>query len=521
MAAAGRIELSVSPFYHPILPLICDTNIARVALPEITLPKNRFSHPEDARRQIRMGIEYFEKVFGYRPAGMWPSEGSVSDEALKLISGEGIRWVATDEDILSVSLGRSLRDSSRHVVDSHSLYRPHMFENLSVIFRDHSISDLIGFDYARWDPKNAAEDFIKRLIHAWRLVTKDKPHLVSIILDGENAWEHYRNDGNDFLRYLYEGLSKDERIKTTTVSKYLDIAGACNKLEKIHAGSWIYANFSVWIGHDEDNRAWDYLAQTRQDLRAFQDLNPGRDLAAAWKAIYIAEGSDWNWWYGDEHTTENQKDFDELFRLNLMKVYRELGKEVPATLFSPVLREDRSVTPSVAIRGFIEPVIDGLATSYYEWYQAAQLDARKAGGSMHKSESILSTLYYGFSKESLFLRLDGSLPFRELIEGLSLSIDVTKPSQMKMAVSFRPALLAELFERDGSAWVKVQDFCEVAADDIFEIRIPFKALKAKEKDEISFSVCLMKDGEEMERCPFRGHITLTVPTPDFEAMMWY
>ncbi len=521
MAAAGRIELSVSPFYHPILPLLCDTNVANMALPDISLPKKRFAHSEDARQQIRMGIEYFERIFGYRPAGMWPPEGSVSEEALKLISAEGIKWTATDEDILSISIGRPLRDSSRNAVDPHALYSAHLYEGVSMIFRDHILSDLIGFEYARWDPKTAAEDFTNRLIHIWRTVPKNRPHLVSIILDGENAWEYYRNDGHDFLRYLYQGLSKEERLITTTVSEYLNIAGPGNHLSKIHAGSWIYANFAVWIGHEEDNTAWDYLTQTRQDLRSFQGMYPDRNLSDAWKALYISEGSDWNWWYGDEHTTENQKDFDELFRLNLMKIYREIGREVPAYLFSPVLREDRRIMPSVIVRGFIEPKIDGIVTSYYEWHQGAHLDARKAGGSMHKSESILSTLYYGFNKEFLFLRLDGTLPFREIIEGLSLSVDVTKPLHRRITISFRPSLHAELLERADNTWIKVQDIPDVAADDIFELKIPFSALHAEEKDEIIFSVCVIKNGEEVERCPFRGHIALTVPTSDFEAMMWY
>ncbi|MCJ7483560.1 MAG: glycoside hydrolase family 57 protein [Thermodesulfovibrionales bacterium] len=521
MVTANHIELSVSPFYHPILPLLCDTNAAKIALPDVRLPQKRFSHPEDAQRQIRMGIEYFEKVFGYRPVGMWPSEGSVSEEVLRLVSREGIRWIGTDEDILSISLGRPLRDSSRNVVDPRSLYSPHLFEDVSIVFRDHSLSDLIGFEYAKWDPGKAAEDLLAKLIHIWRSVPKDKPYLVSIILDGENAWEYYRNDGHDFLRYLYEGLSKEQRLKTVTVSEYLNAGDRGRPLERIHAGSWIYANFAVWIGHEEDNTAWDYLTETREELRIFQEMNPERDLSDAWKALYIAEGSDWNWWYGDDHTTENQKDFDELFRLHLMKVYREIGKEIPAHLFIPVLREDRSVIPLVAMRGFIEPRIDGIVTSYYEWYQGAHLDTRKAGGSMHKSESILSTLFYGFNKDSLFLRLDSIVPFRELTDEMTFSVDITKPLQSRIHITLKPSLHADLFRKIESSWTKIRDIPDVAAEDIFEMKVPFSALNATEKDEISLSISVMKNGEEIERCPFRGHITLTVPTPDFEAMMWY
>ncbi len=517
----GQIELSVSPFYHPILPLLCDTNSARTALPDIKLPQKRFSHPEDAVKQIRMGIDFFEKTFGYRPVGMWPSEGSVSEEVLKLVSEEGLNWIGTDEDILSISLGKQLRDTSRHIMEPDVLYRPYLFENVSIIFRDHNISDLIGFVYSKWDPKKASDDLITKLLNIRTSLPKNKPHLLSIILDGENAWEYYKNDGQDFLRYLYEGLSRENRLKLTTVSEYLNEHGKGEPLEKLHAGSWIYANFAVWIGHEEDNTAWDYLTDTRQELSIFEKTHPERDLSEAWKSLYIAEGSDWNWWYGDDHVTETQKDFDELFRMNLMKVYSDLGKEIPPHLFIPVLREDRRVSPSVAIRGFIEPKIDGLVTSYYEWYQGAQLETKKSGGSMHKAESILSILYYGFNMDSLFLRLDTSTSFSDFPEDTKIVINLIRQSQMKIEVSLKPLPQAELFIKSDGEWKKIKDITDVAIQDIFEIGIPFIDLDAREKDEISLYISVVKNGEEIERCPWRGFITVTVPTPDFEAMLWY
>jgi alpha-amylase/alpha-mannosidase (GH57 family) len=520
MAKEGQIELSVSPFYHPILPLLCDTNSARVAMPDVRLPQKRFSHPEDAEKQIRMGIDYFGKIFGYRPVGMWPSEGSVSEEALRLIAKEGIQWIGTDEDILAISAGKRIRDSARNIVGPDVLYTPYEFENVSIIFRDHSLSDLIGFVYSGWEPKKAAEDFINRLLQAWSAVPKNKPHLLSIILDGENAWEYYRNDGHDFLSYLYEGLSREERLKTVTPSEYLQMYGKGEPLKKLHAGSWIYANFGVWIGHEEDNRAWDYLTTAREDIDLYQTLNPGKDLQEAWKAIYIAEGSDWNWWYGDDHSTENQKEFDELFRSNLMKVYKEIGKDIPDHLFIPVPREDRSISPAVTMRGFIDPRIDGVVTSYYEWYQGAHMDIKKSGGSMHKSESILTTLYFGFNKDNLFLRLDPAMPFEELSRDTTFSITFIKPAQFKVAVTVKPVLKADLLQKSSGEWVKTRTLSDVAVQDIFEICIPFIDLNAKEKEEINFFVSIIKNDEEIERHPWRGYISIAVPTPDFEAMMW-
>ena len=521
MVKRGQIELSVSPFYHPILPLLCDTSSARIAMPGVNLPQKRFSHPEDAEKQIRMGIDYFERLFGYRPTGMWPPEGSVSEEALRIASNEGIKWIGTDEDILSISIGKQLRDSSRNVIEPGILYKPYIFENVSVIFRDHNLSDLIGFVYPKWDSKKAAEDFISKLIHVWTIMPKDKPQLLSIILDGENAWEYYKNDGHDFLKYLYEGLSKEKRLKTVTVSEYINEHDKGEPLNRLHAGSWINANYGVWIGHEEDNIAWDYLTETRNDLDIFQKMNPEKNLAEAWKAIYIAEGSDWNWWYGDEHSTETQKDFDELFRTNLMKVYKEIGIDAPQHLFIPVLREDRSISPAITIRGFIEPKIDGIVTNYYEWYQGAHMDIKKYGGSMHKAESILSNLYYGFNKDNLFLRIDPAIPFIELPDNTKFSINIVKPSQIKIIISVKPLLNAELFRKSDENWEKIKDISDFAVQDIFEIGISFTDLNAREKDEINLFISIIKNGEELERCPWRGYITLTVPTPDFEAMMWY
>ena len=521
MVKGGQIELSVSPFYHPILPLLCDTNSARIAMPDVTLPRKRFSHPEDAEKQTRMGLNYFEKLFGYRPDGMWPSEGSVSEEVIRIAAREGIKWIATDEDILANSIGKRLRDASRNIIEPDILYQPYTYENISIIFRDHILSDLIGFVYSKWDARKAAEDFINKLLQVRSSMTRNRPRLLSIILDGENAWEYYKNDGYDFLKYLYEGLSNEKRLRTVTVSEYLKAHDKGKPLNALHTGSWINANFGIWIGHEEDNIAWDYLAGTRDDLDTFQKMNPDKNLSGAWKSIYIAEGSDWNWWYGDDHTTETQEDFDELFRMNLMKVYKEMGKEIPEHLYIPVLRADRTISPAVTIRGFIEPKIDGIVTSYYEWYQGAHMDIKKAGGSMHRSESILSSIYYGFNKDNLFLRIDPAIPFDKLPDNARISVNIIKPSQIRIAVTIKPSLSAELFRKVEEDWEKIKDIADVALQDIFEIGISFNDLDAKERDEIHLFISIMKNSEEMERCPWRGFIMLTVPSPDFESMMWY
>jgi alpha-amylase/alpha-mannosidase (GH57 family) len=518
--AKGQIELSASPFYHPILPLLWDTDLAKVAMPNVRLPRKRFSNPEDASRQVKDALEYFEKIFGYRPTGMWPSEGSVCEDILRILNSEGIKWVATDEEVLARSLEKGLRNSSGNIIDPSGFYRPYTFSDVSIFFRDHKLSDLIGFVYSGLEPKVAADDLVNRLLNIHSSVSHNRPHVVPIILDGENAWEHFKNDGHDFLHFLYERLSKEKRLKAVTISEYLRYDSG-ERLQRLHAGSWINANYSIWIGHEEDNTAWDYLTDTRADLLTFAKLNPDRLFDDAWNALYVAEGSDWNWWYGDEHTTETQEEFDELFRLNLMKVYKEMGKEIPPNLFVPVLKEDRSIQPEITIRGFISPKIDGIVTGYYEWYQGAYLAVGKSGGSMHKAESLISYIYYGFNQNTLFLRLDPKISFDDFPQDISFSINIARPSPFRIVIPKGKFIQAELLEKINDEWIKVKDITEVAIQDILEISIPFKDIKAKEKDELTLFVSILKSGEEIERCPWRGNISIIVPTPDFEAIMWY
>jgi alpha-amylase/alpha-mannosidase (GH57 family) len=521
LSERGQIEVSTTPFYHPILPLLWNTDVAKEPVPDIRLPKRRFSYPEDAREQIRMARDHYEKTFGHRPAGMWPSEGSVSEDVVRAFHDEGIAWIATDEDILARSLGQGLRGPSGNVLNPSVLYSAHEFSGVSMIFRDHKISDLLGFVYSGWDPRSAASDLINRLFQIQGSLAGGGPYLVPIILDGENAWEYYGNDANDFFRYLYEGLSRSDRLRTVTVSEYLNVQGGKRRLDHLAAGSWIYANFNVWIGHEEDNTAWDYLAETREALDEFQKAHPEKRLDVAWKAIYVAEGSDWNWWYGDDHSTEKAEEFDELFRLNLMKVYKEMGKDIPPQLHVPVLREDRAVTPSMEIRGFINPRIDGIMTSYFEWYQGAHLDVGKSGGSMHMTEGLMSTIYYGFNQDTLFLRIDPRGSFQEFPEDSVLSIEIIRPFPFRVDVPLRQKVSAKLLRRSDAGWTEVREIPDVAVVDILECAIRFRDVEAKERDELNLFVSVRKGNEQIERCPWRGYITITVPTSDFEAMMWY
>ncbi|MDA8099427.1 MAG: glycoside hydrolase family 57 protein [Nitrospiraceae bacterium] len=528
LADMGRIELTTTPYYHPILPLLWDTDLAKVATPDIALPQERFSHPEDAREQLERALAYHEKCFGARPRGMWPAEGSVAQEIVPLLADAGIKWIGTDEGVLARSLGVTIdRDFSGIMKNPQVLYQPYRAgagdKAVSVVFRDHTLSDLVGFVYSKWDYKNAVNDFIDRL-HRIRKSVGNKPRLVSIILDGENAWEYYQNDGRDFFLYLYERLSKEQGIRCTGVDEYLQEHPAEETLCNLHAGSWIYANYRIWIGHEEDNRAWDLLGRTR-DVLAQQAGNGNPEaLAKAWEEIYIAEGSDWCWWYGDDHFSENDAEFDLLFRTHLMNVYRLLGLDVPDELHVPVLREDREARPTVQLTSLISPVIDGQVTNYFEWLSAGLYDVARGGGAMHRGDSIVSRIYYGFDLKNLFLRIDPSQSLADdKVADLAFYLNFLAPKGLDIEIRINPRehrVTASLWRGENSERTVVAPINTIAAGEIIELAVPFELLAVKPNDEVNFFLTVERKGSEVEKWPYRGFIQVKVPTDDFEAMMW-
>jgi len=336
----GRIEITTTPYYHPILPLLCNTSIARTSSPGMPLPK-KFSHPEDARWQIEEAIKYHTEIFGQPPRGMWPSEGSVSDEALDIMISKGIDWVATDEDILFKSL--SLYDKKYKGVpefDRRIIYRPYSFKRdsrrIAMIFRDKNLSDLISFNYNSWKPADAAWDIIGHFKRVSENLRRDTDRcLLTIVMDGENAWEYYEDNGRQFFETLYANLDQQDDVGSTTVSDFLDVEPPKRSLSNIFPASWINHNFEIWIGQEQDNLSWDYLGKVRKDLVQFtKELhkNPnvdGSKIREAWREFYIAEGSDWNWWYGGKAHTGSDNPFDKLYRIHLKNIYKLLKKPIP------------------------------------------------------------------------------------------------------------------------------------------------------------------------------------------------
>ncbi len=418
-ARAGRIEISTSPFYHPILPLVCDTNMGAVSTPGLPLPQNRYRHPEDARDQLQRGMDLHENIFGIRPRGVWPSEGSVSEEVLAIAHRLGVQWMATDEGVLGRSLGFFFsRDGSGRLSpeQAHQLYTLYRYESgeteMNLIFRDHTISDLIGFVYSGMPAQDAAANLIHKIKEcAAPIVAHGQDALVSIILDGENAWEYYPHSGREFLRRFYDALQHDPAVEAVTVSEAIGRHKNVSKLGSLVPGSWIGANFNVWIGAPEDNKAWDYLFHARNFYAQAAASANEQQRKLAYDEILIAEGSDWNWWYGPEHHSANDRDFDELYRKHLSNVYQALGGKPPDYLAQPISGEigRPSYMPQSA---YIHPRVTGDMVRYFEWMGAARYTSDHRSGSMHGKQFLLDAVYAGIDEQYVYGRLDflGKVP---------------------------------------------------------------------------------------------------------------
>jgi alpha-amylase/alpha-mannosidase (GH57 family) len=506
----GRMEIATVPYSHPILPLLCDISSARETLPEVRLPNRDISYISDARAHIEMAIQRYSSAFGRKPKGMWPSEGAISNRVLPLLEELGIEWIASDEDLLSISTGTRIRAEDGRLCRPDILYRPYISGNkLSMIFRDKILSDLIGFVYSSWDPDSASSDFLRRLLSIPSLPGAPENAIVSVILDGENCWQFYKNDGFDFLDLLYKKLEEDELIETVTVSEYLEEFPPKGDGLSVKAGSWIGGNLGIWVGHSEDNKAWEFLADARTSLLMAQEEGRiGDDLAReAWRSIYIAEGSDWFWWYGDDHSSPEDEHFDRLYRKHIMRVYKLIGEDIPPDLLIPIksLARIKAFEEPVS---FLKPVIDGIRTHYYEWEGAGRWRVSPGMGATHRSEPVVREIRYGFDEENLFLGIWTVIPAKSLREHeMMLVLELIEPSKLRIELYQGSESLTILGGRCAS--VKITEVC-----------IPFSGIGASAGDKIIIQVVLESGGREMERWPKDAGIAIEVPSPDYEMRMW-
>lgn len=523
---SGQVELSVTPYYHPILPLLCDTQLAREAMPKVTLPHERFRHPEDAKAHICHGMQYFKQVFGITPRGMWPSEGSVSDEVLRLIASCGLSWVATDEEVLARSLDGGLGPHNEQ------LYHPWRFGtgdgDLGIFFRDHQLSDLIGFTYSQWDARRAVADFTGRLRQIGNQVGRDGK-VIPVILDGENAWEFYPDNAYDFLSGLYAAVAAAPDLNLTTCSDVLDKSHFEGRLHRIHPGSWINANYGIWIGHPEENLAWDLVAGARKAIvehhpeAASQLANSGMDgdqvARLICNSLYAAEGSDWFWWFGDDHFSPHSDRFDRLFRQHLTNVYTLLGISPPRELLEPIKKK----SPAGLIRepaGFIEPSINGRVGDYFEWLAAGLFDLTRQGSAMHSSDRLLQGFYWGYSRSELFFRIDGMQELSRLLrENDILALHLIADREYRLPMQ-RTAQEGLLLARELGTWSPTSTCCRWGIDRTCEVAIPLEVLNLIPSSKLFASVTLTRDSEEIGRWPSDAPLMLNYEGPDLEANDW-
>jgi len=469
----GRIEITTTPYYHPILPLLLNTESAKESKPDISLPKITANFKEDVAYHLKSALDEYKSIFDKNPNGLWPAEGSLSNQTLDLFIEHKIKWTATDEDILYNSIGKR---------DKYKIYK---YKDICIFFRDRYLSDSIGFRYQNMNEKDAVDDFISHLKSIYN--SSQHCQVVSVILDGENAWEFYKNNGKDFFSRLYFEISHQRWIECITFSEVLEKNIEIENLESIKAGSWIYGNFTTWIGHPKKNTAWEYLSETRSFLESKKE----NDLyKKAIEYIYIAEGSDWFWWYGDDHFTIYADKFDLLFRSNLMKVYDVLGKKPPAKLSKPIKQTFKQPVIKKP-KNYITPTIDGKITNYFEWLFSGEIDLTFDLSSMN-TEILLNKLYYGYDKENFYLRFDGSV---NQIKNDLLRINFITDKEISFSV---PVSNEKYTDENG---------VEAVGEKIIEIKIPLNLLNEKR---FEFYIEILKDSQLLQKLPVYSIIMLDI-----------
>jgi alpha-amylase/alpha-mannosidase (GH57 family) len=519
LAERGQCELSCSPYNHPILPLLVDIATLHRARPDLPLPAEPFAAPEDAERQIRLALERHQRAFGGAAVGMWPSEGSVSPEAVTIAARCGVKWLASDEGVLWRSLAE--RDRRRAL-----LYRPWSFAtesgDVTLFFRDHELSDRIGFVYQKWDPVAAARDFVTRVRRIGEEHGREQPALVSVILDGENCWEGYPEDGAPFLETLYTLLETSPDIRTRTPSDVIRDGPEPMPLARLHSGSWIDADFHIWAGQSEKNRGWDAVARARRAMitaGATPETHPD-----AWRALERAEGSDWFWWFGDDHATDDRPVFDALFREHVRAAYTGAGLDPPGSLQAPIAGGAPGKGGHVRPIAFVSPVIDGRSTQYYEWHDAGRVDLTAGGGAMHRGAGLVTLLHYGFDATRFYLRLDfapGALDVKTGPGGtatpLTLRVELSTPREVRLDIG--PLVPGSpVVRRVGESELLPGAECRV--DRLLELAVPFASVAVAPGEILQLTAQIVGESGPIETLPPDDLLHFTVPGAGDDLKAW-
>ncbi len=528
-AARGQIEISTTPYYHPILPLLCDTDIARVSNPHTPVPQPPFRYPEDAREQLVRARQFHQRLFGQPPAGFWPSEGSVSEEALQIAADLGFRWFATDEGVLGRTRNVGFwRDASGYPENGRDLYKPWRVKcgarEMYGLFRDHYLSDLVGFVYSRMSAEAAAEDLHRRLRGIGERANGEIA-TVSLILDGENAWEYYPENGREFLRNFYGRIERDPEICPLTVSEAIQAAADAPLLETIFPASWINANFDVWIGHAEDVRAWELLRDARDAFERAKKSQVHGGISRldeatfvgqrVYDAVLAAEGSDWCWWFGPEHGSANDAEFDALYRRHLTEIYNALGEPAPAALSLPIKRapeRGRREPPSA----YLNVMVDGRESTYFEWLGAGLFATDRRSGTMHGRRSVLGELYYGFGPKHFWLCVD---PLPEAVDELGdfqVRIAMWDSRETRVTLGVHDGKLREcVVENAGLCLLRPETFLSAAYGNILEVGISRELFDLTGRKGLLLNVAIWQAGLPVDVLPLEGMLEVALGEENF------
>lgn len=511
----GQVELTTTPYFHPILPLVYDTAFAERAMPGREFPR-RFAWPQDAETQLQMAVDQHAAVFGSVPRGLWPSEGSIAPELIPMMQRCGFEYFCSDEQNLFASIKRD--PAWRGVqVDHLELFQGWRVRydgaEVNAVFRERPLSDFIGFNAARNEAAQAAMHLLFHLRHISDLV--NDRGLVPIILDGENAWEFFRDGGECFLRALYSGLEDNHnRIKTTRIGDYLREHPPQKHLTTLHTGSWIGSDLDIWIGEPEENRAWERLGETRAWFQQRLDtglLTPQQE-AEARKAIYAAEGSDWFWWYGPDFTTENDAFFDRLFRTHLRAVYTACGAVPPSTLDVPITQK-RIDQIFESPTGFVTPAIDGARATFFEWLGAGRYEPSPESTTMGRSAGHVAAVYFGHDAQRLYFRVDFTSP-----PPGAVTIVFGEPDDTRLQtapLSTHGKIEAKITSPDGQSSPVLAAYHET-----LEIAVPLRSLNLEPGSAVGFQVRLLAGDLEVEAHPPASLIAFHLLAHDWALANW-
>ena len=490
----GTISLSTTPLNHPILPLLIDMHNAEIAHPGTNLPEHYLSLEEDAKLQISEAQKLFKKTFGFDATGFWPAEGAVDERSVALYREAGLKWIATDEAILFKSLGSDQRDA---------LYHPYRYKDVAIGFRDHGLSDLIGFTYRYWDAQRAADHFVTSL---FPLSQSEEERTVFVILDGENAWEFYPNNAFDFFDALYGKLAQTEWCHTVGMDQVAQ--KEARELPRLAPGSWIHGEFNTWVGHPEKTRGWELIYMSRRDYEHHKTNLEESVKQRIQQHFLAAECSDWFWWYGDDHVTDFGAEFDELFRSHLIEIYLLMKISPPSDLYTPIISDRSGENFLLQPKAPINPTINGCQNTFFEWVGSGIVDETKLFSTMDRVRGPVETIRYGHDHKKVYCAFEGDMTALHQCDKLHV---IVEPFSTRFEVP-----LAPLCNTKHSLVESHKIKMEIACDTWLEISIDFSAV---EVGEVQLRFEIERDGIIIQTLPGYGELEINLETNYAES--WF